>query len=170
MDKGQLKEAVVAWNKASKRHEAVEIFTYQRGDAYFCEVLRGDPMKRVIEIKGGRPAILEFRPAASDHIRYEPASGRVAIATRSGKLLDVYKEMLGSMLAGQADFFSDKNVCTLRPMQDHGAQLFEQFRPSEVHRVDVVELHWRRGDRRRTPVGHRLCNLRPLCGFNRDMF
>ena len=157
LDKSRLREAVLEWSRANKKHEAVEIFAFERGNVMFCEVLRGDPMKRVIELKGGRPGILEFWPAVSDHIRFEPGSGRIAIATRSGRLLDVYKGLLGSMLAGQADFFSDQNVCTLRPLQEQGAQLFEQYRPHEIHRVDVVELHWRRGDRDRVTVRGRDC-------------
>lgn len=157
LDKDRLKQAVLGWVKASKKHEAVEIFAYQRGNLYFCEVLRGDSMKRVIQMKDQRPALLDFRPAVSDHIRYEPASGRIAIATRSGQLLDVYKTLLGSMLAGKSDFFSDQNVCTLRPLQEQGSQLFDRNRPPEIHRVDVVELHWRRGDRDRVTVHGKDC-------------
>lgn len=157
LDKDRLKQAVLGWIKASKKHEAVEIFAYQRGSSYFCEVLRGDSMKRVIQMKDQRPALLDFRPAVSDHIRYEPASGRIAIATRSGQLLEVYRTLLGSMLAGKSEFFSDQNVCTLRPLQEQGSQLFDQHRPPEIHRVDVVELHWRRGDRDRVTVHGKDC-------------
>jgi hypothetical protein len=157
LDKDRLRQAVLGWIKTHKKHEAVEIFAYQRGSSYFCEVLRGDSMKRVIQIKDQRPALLDFRPAVSDHIRYEPVSGRIAIATRSGQLLEVYRTLLGSMLAGKSEFFSDQNVCTLRPLQEQGSQLFDQHRPPEIHRVDVVELHWRRGDRDRVTVHGKDC-------------
>jgi hypothetical protein len=157
LDKGKLKETVSAWSKQNKKHEAVEIYVFHRGDTHFCEVVRGDPMKRVVEIRDGLPSILDFRPAVSDHISYEPASGRLSIATRSGRLREIYKTLLGTMLAGDASFFTDGNVCNLRPLQEHGKELFTQHRPPEVLRVDVVELHWRRGDRDRVSVYGRNC-------------
>lgn len=157
LDRKKLEDAVIAWSKANKKHEAVEVFIYAREEVYFCEVVRGDPMKRVVEIRDGHRSVLDFRPAVSDHIRYEPATGRISIATRSQRLRDTYQKLLGSMLAGDEAFFSDSNVCNLRPLQDHGAELFAQRLPSVILRVQVTELRWQRGDRDRLVVYGRDC-------------
>lgn len=61
------------------------------------------------------------------------------------------------MLSGKSDFFSDEDVCTLRPLQEHGNDLFERNRPPEILRIDVVELHWRRGDKDRVIVRGKDC-------------
>lgn len=114
-------------------------------------------MKRVVEIREGRRSILDFQPAVSDHLRYEPLTGRIAIATRSRRLRETYKRLLGDMLAGDESFFSDANVCNLRPLQVHGAQLFERDLPPEILRIAVTDLHWQRGDRDRLSVRGRDC-------------
>jgi hypothetical protein len=151
-----LEDAVIAWSKANKKHEAVEVFIYAREDVYLCEVVRGDPMKRVVEIRDGHRSALDFRPAVSDHIRYEPATGRISIATRAPRLREIYKRLLGSMLAGDETFFSDSSVCNLRPLQDQGAELFARL-PPDILRVHVTELRWQRGGRDRLAVYGRDC-------------
>jgi predicted acylesterase/phospholipase RssA len=131
----------------TKKSEAIRVYAYERNGEWRCEVMRGDSVRRVVEIKDRRPEILNFRPAVADHLRYEPATGRLGIATRSPRLVQMYRELLGSMLATDRAFFSNENICTLRPLQQQGRSLFEQHRVPGIVRVDVVELRWRRGDR-----------------------
>lgn len=157
LDKEQLRKAVSKWCVENQKSEAIEVYAYERDGELRCEILRGDPIKRVVEIRNGRPSILDFRPAASDHIRYDPETGRLGIATRSSRLLQMYRGVLGSLLTNDVDFFSGENICTLRPLQEKGRELFERRLPPGILSVDVVELRWRRGDRDKILVHGRDC-------------
>jgi hypothetical protein len=147
LDQQRVLDAVAQWCREQKKSEAIRVYAYERDGEWRCEVMRGDSVRRVVEIKDRRPEILNFRPAVADHLRYEPATGRLGIATRSPRLVQMYRELLGSMLATDPAFFSNENICTLRPLQQQGRSLFEQHRVPGIVRVDVVELRWRRGDR-----------------------
>ena len=156
-DRTKLEAAIAQWCQEHQKSEAVEIYTYQRGTDWFCEVLRGEPLKRLVEIRDRRPAILNFRPAASDLIRYDPQSRRLSIATRAASLVQMYRGVLGTLFASDAAFFAGEDICSLKPLQQHGRRLFEQHRVAGVLHVDVVELQWRRGDRDRLSVRGRDC-------------
>lgn len=145
-DQQRLRDAIMAWCRQEKKSEFVQLYAYERDGEWRCEVLRGDALKRALEIKNNRPSILNFRPGITDHLRYDAKSGRLGIATRSPRLLPMYREVLGTLLADDAAFFSNENVCTLKPLQQHGRELFEQHRLPGILRVEVVELRWRRGD------------------------
>lgn len=157
LDRVGLLAAVKNWCEENGKSEAVEAYAYELDGEWRCEVLRGEAVKRVVEIRDGRPSILDFRPAAADHIRYDPETGRLGIATRSPRLLQMYREVLGSLLANDDGFFSGENICTLRPLQERGRELFDHHRIPGVLHVDVVELRWRRGDRDKIWVRGRDC-------------
>jgi hypothetical protein len=147
LDLQRIQDAVSAWCRDQKKSEAIRVYAYEKDGEWRCEVMRGEAIRRVVEIKDKRPEILNFRPAVADHLRYEPETGRLGIATRSPRLVQMYRELLGSMLATDTAFFSNDNICTLRPLQQYGRALFDRHRVPGIVRVDVVELRWRRGDR-----------------------
>jgi hypothetical protein len=157
LDRQRLMAVVSNWCEQNQKSKAVEVYCYERDGEWRCEILRGDLIKRVVEIRDGRPSILDFQPAAADHIRYDPETGRLGIATRSPRLLQMYREILGSLLASDAEFFSGENICTLKPLQQHGRELFERCHVPGVLHVDVVELRWQRGDRDKVWVRGRDC-------------
>jgi hypothetical protein len=69
----------------------------------------------------------------------------------------MYRDVLGSLVANDADYFSGENICSLRALQQHGRALFERHRVPGILHVDVVELRWRRGDRDKIWVRGRDC-------------
>jgi hypothetical protein len=157
IDKIMLEEAISAWCRENKKNESVTVFAYRRGDEWWYEVFRGDPLKRVVEIKNdGAPGILHYRPAASDLLRYDPITGRLAVATRSTRLLQVYRQVVGKLLKNESAFFASENICTLKPLQERGRDLF-RYLPPGILRVDVTELRWRRGDRDKILIQGRDC-------------
>jgi hypothetical protein len=147
LDQQRLLAAVENWCREHKKSEAIEIYSYENAGVWRCEVLRGEAVRRVLEIKNKRPEVLDFRPGVADHLRYDAETGRLGIATRSPRLLPMYREILGSILADDAAFFSNENICTLKPLQEQGSALFARPHLPAILRVDVVELRWRRGDR-----------------------
>jgi len=156
-DRKRLLTAVQAWCKDRKTGEAVEIYVYERGGELRAEILRGEAIKRVIQIQKGHPTVLNFRPATADHIRLDPETSRLGIASRSARLLQGYREILGRLLANDEEFFAGENICTLRPLQERGSQLFELHRIPGIQQVDVVELRWHGDDRARIVVRGRDC-------------
>jgi hypothetical protein len=156
IDKDQLATAVKSWCAANAENADVFVSAYQRGDEWWYETLRGDPLKRVVEMRNSRPTILDYRPASSDLLRYDPKTGRLGIATRSPRRLQMYRQVAGSILSNDQDFFANEDICTLRPLQERARAVFE-FLPPEILRVDVVELRWRRGDRGKLLLQDRDC-------------
>jgi hypothetical protein len=146
VDKEKLEAAIKTWCPANQQSAEIIVSAFQRGDEWWYEVLRGDAVKRVVEMRDSRPRVLDYRPASSDLLRYDPATGRLAIATRSPRRLQMYRQVVGTLLDQDAEFFANENICTLRPLQLRGRAVFDHL-PPEVLRVDVVELRWRRGDR-----------------------
>ncbi len=156
IDREALATAIKSWCAANSQNADVFVSAYQRGDECWYEVLRGDPLKRVVEMRNSRPNILDYRPASSDLLRYDPKAGRLAIATRSPRRLQMYRQIAGSLLSDDQEFFTNENICTLRPLQGRGRALFE-FLPPEIFIIDVVELRWRRGDRGKLLLQDRDC-------------
>lgn len=152
IDPQRVRAAVAEWCCEQKKSDVVHVYAYEKDGEWRCEIIRGEAVRRVVEIKDRRPEILNFRPAVADHLRYEPDTGRLGIATRSPRLVRMYRELLGSMLGTDASFFSNENICTLKPLQKHGRSLFDRHQVPGILRVDVVELRWRRGDRDRVLV------------------
>jgi hypothetical protein len=148
IDKDRLEQAVKAWCKEHGKSQDVHVYMYEHDGQHVCEVLRGAPVKRLIEFRDSRPGILNFRPATSDHLRYDPKSGRIGIATRSPNMAHMYREVAGTLLANDEAFFSGESICRLQPLQQHGRTLFDRSLPAAIHRVDVTELQWSRdGDK-----------------------
>jgi hypothetical protein len=139
--------ALDRWCRENGKSEAIEVYVTESSGEWRCEVLRGEAAKRVLEIKNSHPEILNYRPGVADHLRYDVETGRLGIATRSPRLLRMYREVLGSILSGSQAFFSNENICTLKPLQQHRRSLFDRQRVPGILGVDVVELRWRRGDR-----------------------
>ncbi len=156
IDLNHLKTAVAQWCIENKLEPVVEVFAYERDDEWHCEVLRGERAKRVLAIQAGRPDILNFNPATSDHLRYEPETARLGIATRSPRLFKMYQATLGTLIADEEGFFGGEEICSLEPLQKRRVDLFHDVSPA-IARVDVVELQWRRGDRDRVLVRGRDC-------------
>lgn len=147
LDREKIREAVSQWCRDNGKSEAIEVYVTKTAGEWRCEVLRGEAAKRVVEIRNRQPEILNYRPGVADHLRYDPETGRLGIATRSPRLLRMYREVVGSILSGSQAFFSNENICTLKPLQRQGRSLFDRHRVPGIVRVDVVELRWRRGDR-----------------------
>ena len=124
---------------------------------WHCEILRGDPLKRVPEIRDNKIGMLTFRPVASDHVHYDPQTGRLSVATRSPQLCRTYRELFGTLIAEDPRFFAGETLYSLKPLQDHGDGVFEAPRPPEIQRVDVVELRARLNDREDIFVRGRDC-------------
>lgn len=137
--------------------EALEVRAHQSERDWRCEILRGDAAKRVLEVRSGQPGVLNYQPASSDHLRYDPETGRLAISTRSPRRLRMYREVMGSLLADDPEFFAGENICSLKPLQEHGSKLFDDHSLVEIRHVYVTELCWRRGERDKLWVSGRDC-------------
>lgn len=157
LNKDDVRQAVSTWCKENGKSEAVEILTFRRDGVWHCEILRGDPLKRVPEIRDNKIGVLTFRPVASDHVQYDPHTGRLSIATRSPQLCRTYQELFGTLIADDSRFFAGDALYSLKPLQVHGDGVFEAARPPDIQRVDVVELRARLNDREDLFVRGRDC-------------
>lgn len=150
--------AIVASLNKIKLNEAIQIFECESDDgSWRYDVLRGDAAKRVVANKDGRAGLLDYHSVAADHIRFDPLTTRLSIATRSPKLLPVYTALWGELLANDSDFFNETNACTLLPLMQHGRDLLKQPTVNPIVRVDLVGLKWHRHDGDKIIVRSRDC-------------
>jgi hypothetical protein len=157
LDELQLQEAIAEWCTENRKSLPILIRKYERGELWIFEIIRGDAKKSVVEIRNSEPGLLSYIPMASDVVRYDPKNGKIEIATRSSKLLSVYRQVIGTLVGNNADLFSGENVVSLESLRKEGSSLFEKHQPPEIVRVDVVELRWQRGDRDNIQVHGRDC-------------
>ncbi len=158
LDAQKLKEAIERWCREHQKNDLITAQVHFVNDEWYCQIVRGDDMKRVMEIKGQAVVPLQYRPAATDLLRFDPKTGRIGIATRYGQMIQGYRAVLGSCLAGDDLFFSGENICSLKPMQEHRGALFAEERlPRGIRHIDTVELLWRRGERDKVWVRGRDC-------------
>lgn len=146
IDSDQIESMVSGWCRENKKSEVVSTYLYKIDAIWYCNIIRGDPIKRVAVIAENRQEALSYQPAAYDHVRIDPETGRIGILTRSSVFLSVYREVFGEVLTGKSGFFSGENICTLKPLQIMREKLFENNLPHDLQRVRVVELRWQRGN------------------------
>lgn len=143
LDKEAVESAVRKWfQDANKDYESIAVVSYERNGVFMFNILRGDPVKRVTEIRNKRPSVLNYQPARTDSIRYEPSSGRIGIATRSAVLFGAYQSILGKLAADSEEFFKEGNVCTLAPLVNATNAIFQAYVGGVIRRVSVKQLRW----------------------------
>jgi hypothetical protein len=155
-DKEKMQSALATWFNENQDANVVNVFPYERDGEWYWEIIKGDPLKRLLVVKDKNLSLLEIRPASSDVIRYDPKTKRIGIATRSSRLLQTYRSLFGKLVANEEAFFTNENICSLAELQKRGREIFDQHF-SGIVRVDVVELRWRRGDRDKIWVHGRDC-------------
>lgn len=139
-----VQEAASAWCKANDRGEYTEVKVYLRDANAVFQIIHGEPFKNQMTVTDRGRSNVRFRPGLSDLVRYDAFEGRIRIAARSGKLVAAYREMFGRALFGDPEFFKEDAKCTLRPLQDKGADAFGEL-PPLVSSLHVTELTWHPG-------------------------
>lgn len=149
LDKATITERVREWCLDKKRGEYVHVMLYKVAAEQRIEILHGHILKTELAITD-RPTPLKYRPAHADHVRYDGATGRLSIASRSSTLLPFYRELIGELVADDRDFFLSENVCSLRPLQQEGEAALGPDRHSVagIRRVAVTDLVWLLGEER----------------------
>jgi len=148
IDEEVIKNKVTEWCQENRKNGVAQLNVLEKGGIYWCYIYRGEPLKRQPVITDdNRRDQLSFRPEACDLVRIDPETGRIGIVTRSDKLRDVYKNVLGEVLTGNAGYFSGENICTLEPIQKYGKKVFEGNPHISFHTIRVTELKWTRGGR-----------------------
>lgn len=145
LDKEEIENLVSKWCKENKKNEVVSIDIFHVNDFWFCNIVRGDAIKKVSEIKDRTQAELRYRPAVCDNIRLDPSTGRIGINCRSDKLISAYREIFGKILADKRDFFSGEKICSLEILRKNGPIIFDKHKPHDLRAVTVTELKWQRG-------------------------
>lgn len=142
----KIQETISKWCEENKRSGVTTVLPLRRGSERLWAIVRGDRMRREPIIRDKKMALLDFQPALSDLIRYDPETGRLGIATNTPSLVPQYRKVMGALIADDDSFFEGENICSLHPLQKKGADLFKGHLRGRIIKVDVVELLWNRGN------------------------
>lgn len=101
-----------------KRGVDCRLFVFQRPDAVWLLVRRGDPRKREGTIEKGVSGSVHYRPERYDVLRYDDEYGELAINAEGNKKLgEHYRELVGELLFGDRSRFPTAQKYTLEPLK-----------------------------------------------------
>lgn len=110
--------------EALKRSRAVKVFVFEKKDAVWFLVRRGEPCKREAAVDPAGSGSVFYRPAVYDVLRYDLPSGDLSVSAGSSKrILDLHRLSFGRHLFGDDAYFADrKDLFTLDPLQVDGPE------------------------------------------------
>jgi hypothetical protein len=108
------------WFETKRRGRGCRVFAYLKGGEVWFLVRHGDPFKREGSLKEGKPSSVFYRPAKTDVVVYNPASGELRINARSRGEKDHYRSRFGLYLFSDDQFFPGKAKYTLEPLRQDG--------------------------------------------------
>lgn len=132
--------------EALKRSRAVKVFVFEKKDAVWILVRRGEPCKREAAVDPTGSGSVFYRPAVYDVLRYDrPAEELSVSAGSSKKILELHRLAFGRHLFDDEAYFADrKNLFTLDPLQVSGP---ESLACGDVEGLESVilkeiRIHW----------------------------
>ena len=146
IDTVAIQSLVSNWCIENGKSEVVTINAYKKDNFWYCNITRGDPIKRVTEVKQKNLASFSYHPAVWDHVRIEPETGRIGISSRSPNLITTFREVFGTVLTGKGNYFSHEKICSLEPLQACGKSLFDLHKLFNLRFVNLTELKWQGGN------------------------
>ena len=119
-----LEDSLANGFEALKRSRAVKVFLFEKTDAVWILVRRGEPCKREAAVDPAGEGSVFYRPAVYDVLRYDLSSGELsASAGSSKKILELHRLAFGRHLFNDEAYFADrKNLFTLDPLQVSGPE------------------------------------------------
>lgn len=127
----------------------VHVRGFQDDDSFTFHVIRSHRLQKPLAVLPGQSAraMIQYRPVHSDLLRYDSVTGRLRIAARAPTVVSFLRRTLGDVLFADPTFFSSDPACSLRILQERGAEALNQHDLAGIGRVRMTECLWERGDR-----------------------
>lgn len=139
-----LRRDLAAWCKETHRGDYAEVRVCELGGAVHFELLHGHRIVNKVVVEAKRRTTISLRPAHSDVVRYEPATGRLGIAAGSAAATDFYRGLFGRVIFGDPTYFQSGRFCTLDPLKQ-GRRAFDGPLDPRILRARLVGFVWRAG-------------------------
>jgi len=133
------------WFEFRKKGRGARVFAFPREDGFWFLVRHGECLKRegTVEADGVSGSVF-YRPEKFDVLIYYPQSGELAIHADTKAEREIYCQLFGKHLFGDADFFAFNDPVekyTLRPLIEDGEASLVCADVIGIDRIVLHELH-----------------------------
>ena len=125
-----------------KRGRNARVFMVPNGDEISFLIGHGNTYKREGSIEGGKPSSVFFRPEIFDVVVFSKIVSKLRIKAGSKWEKELYRTRFGKHLFGNKDFFPGKQIYTLEPLRDSGADCLSCFNVDGIEWVKLIEIHY----------------------------
>ena len=137
----QIQNKFDEWFSAHGRGGASRIFFFPREGRVWIMIRHGMAMRR----EGGHQddggsSIHFYRPQKHDVLIYDEVLDEIGIHAETKGESKLYREALGLILFGRADYFAENSKFTLDPLIEHGPQALACDDIEGIDRIALVEL------------------------------
>jgi hypothetical protein len=132
-----------AWFASHFRgEETVQLHLHQLHDEFWFLIRHGGIFSRRTAVQRRATGIVRFRPAKDDVAVYTPSRNELRIHAATEGEINLYRQVLGRRLFGDAEHFSDHNVYTLAPLRLDGSRSLESHDVPGITRVRLAEIEF----------------------------
>ncbi|MBI1948532.1 MAG: hypothetical protein HYS27_22790 [Deltaproteobacteria bacterium] len=100
---------------------------------------RGAKLRAPVVLEQGQRKALVHRPAVTDILRYDAATGKLQVTARSRRLARLYADALGEVHFGTKEYFGEEEKLTLAPLK-RGVSVLQHAPDSVVECVTLVKF------------------------------
>jgi hypothetical protein len=105
------------WFENHRRGRGARVFMFPRGCSTWFLVRHGQPLRREGSMDNGQPSSVVYRPERFDVLVYDHNLDEIRINAQSKGEKDIYREILGKHLRGDAGYFGTAAKYTLDPLR-----------------------------------------------------
>jgi hypothetical protein len=137
----QIQNKLDEWFAEHGRGQASRIFFFPRESRVWIMIRHGMAMRREGSHQDdGESGIHCYRPQKHDVLVYDEALDEIGVHADTKGEIKVYREVLGLILFGRADYFAENSKFTLDPLIEHGPQALACDDIEGIDRIVLVEL------------------------------
>jgi hypothetical protein len=136
-----LQQAMSSWCRDTGRSPYCRVRLYEKGDELHFYVTHGHSLESPSVLNGDKHEVLKFRRVQSDLVRFNGRTGRLSVSCASVHLVHVLREFFGTVLFGDAGFFSTGTVMSLDVLQLQGRGALDKHHVNQIANVRLVRAH-----------------------------
>lgn len=115
-----IQEEIDEWNEGHKRGRGSRVFIHSRDSEIWCLVRRPDPLRREGALEDGKSSGVYYHPEKFDSVIYSPALDTLQVSSGPKGQQQLYREVFGKHLFGDANYFGIGGCYTLDPLRERG--------------------------------------------------
>lgn len=134
------------WFHTLRRGRGTRVYVFERDDAKWFLVRRGEPCVRLGSLETGQSVPIHYRPERFDLVLYNPRFGSIGVCCDPPRATDAYCRVLGRYLFRDDEYFKTDlhgHPFSLAPITEQGRACLACSDVDGIDRVRLIELEAR---------------------------